>query len=203
VTKSKRGRDQFRKPKGNKNMTYQVVRLSDLLKETDADGSGIPDRILKLRPFTILVDVHVVLESSVQQASEERLEMVGLVGMDVVPVVTAMKEVTSMALGRGDGVGKEEVLKPFGPQRESTRPDEHILRLRVRTASATASPTELRPIEGPLELDEVLVDLSPTESVVGDGVRVLANPARRSDGGGDGLTGGRHSDDWSEEWWWY
>jgi hypothetical protein len=137
-----------------------------------------------------------MLESSVQQTSEERLDVISFIGMDVVPIVTPPEEMASVALRRGDGISEEEVFKPLGPKGESTRSDEHILRLRIRAASAAASPMELRPVKGPFELDQVGVDLSPTESVVADGVRVLANPARRGDGGGDGVSAGRHGDDW-------
>jgi hypothetical protein len=143
------------------------------------------------------------LESSVQQASEEGLEMVGFIRVDVVPVITTPRKiVTSSTLRRGNGVGKEEVVKPLPSQRESTRPDEHVLRLGVGTTLATVSPTELRLVEGPFELHKVGVDLSPTKSIVGDSVRVAADPARRSDGSGDGLTAGWHGDGDREEWWW-
>jgi hypothetical protein len=134
-----------------------------------------------------------VLESSVQQASEKGLEVVSLIRVDVLPVVRPLKEMATGVLGRGDGVSEEKVLEPLSPQREPTRPDEHILRLGVRAASATASPAELRPVEGPLKLHKVSVDLSPAESVVADSIRVAADPAGGGDGGGDGLTAGRHS----------
>jgi hypothetical protein len=122
--------------------------------------------------------------------------VVSLIRMDILSVVTTTKEMASVALGHGDGVGEEEVVEPLCPQRESPRPDEDILRLRIWVASASMSPAELRPIEGPLELHEVGMDLSPAESVVGDGIRVATDPAGRGDGGGNGLTAGRHSDDW-------
>jgi hypothetical protein len=134
------------------------------------------------------------LESSVQQASEERLEMVGLIWMDINPIVRTLEEVATGTLGRGDGIGEEKVLEPLVPQRDPARPDKHILSLRIRAASATASPTELRLVERPLELQEVGVDLPSTESVVADGVRVVVNPAGRGNGGGDVVTAGRHSD---------
>jgi hypothetical protein len=134
------------------------------------------------------------LESSVQQASEERLEMVGLIRMDINPIVRTLEEVATGALGHSDGIGEEKVLEPLVPQRDPARPDKHILSLRIRAASATASPTELRLVERPLELQEVGVDLPSTESVVADGVRVVVNPAGRGNGGGDVVTAGRHSD---------
>jgi hypothetical protein len=137
-----------------------------------------------------------MLESSVQQTSEKGLEVVRLIRMDVLPVVRPAKEVAAGTLRRGDGVGKEEVVKPLRTERHPPSPDEYVLGLWVWTASATTSPTELRPIEGPLKVDKVLVDLSPAESVVGDGVRVTADPAGRGNGRGNGLTAGRHSDDW-------
>ena len=62
-------------------------------------------------------------------------------------------------------------------------------------ASATASPAELRPVEGLLEGLEVGPNLSPVERVVGDGVWIIADLARGGDGGGDGVAAGRHTDD--------
>jgi hypothetical protein len=135
-----------------------------------------------------------MLESSVQQTSEKRLEVVGLIQVDVVPVIAALKIVMTSVLTRCHGISKEEVVKPLCSQREPTRPDEHILGLGIGAAPATASPTELCLVKGPLELHEVGMDLSLAESVVGDGVWVAADPAGRGDGGGEGLTAGRHSD---------
>ena len=56
-------RDQYQLRKDNKNMTYQVVCLSDLLKETDANGGRISNSVLDDRPLPILIDIHIVLES--------------------------------------------------------------------------------------------------------------------------------------------
>jgi hypothetical protein len=84
-----------------------------------------------------------VLESSVQQASEEGLEVVGLIRMDVVPVIRTLEKVATGMLGCGDGISKEEVLKPLCSQQKSTRSDEHVLRLGIWTASATTSPAKL------------------------------------------------------------
>ena len=111
------------------------------------------------------------------------------------PIVRTLKEIATSALGRGDGVGKEKVAEHFVPKRYPTRPDKDILSLRIRTASATTSPAELRPVERLLEVLEVGLDLSSTERIVGDGVQITADPAGRSDGSGDGVSAGWHSDD--------
>ena len=54
---------------------------------------------------------------------------------------------------------------------------------------------ELWPVERPLEGLKVGLDLSSTERSVGDGVRIIADPARGGDGGGDGVAAGRHDDE--------
>ena len=138
-----------------------------------------------------------MLESSVQQASEKGLEVVSLIWMDVHPVVCTLEEVATSALGRGDGISEEKVLEPLVPQGDPARSDKDVLGLRIRTASATTSPTELRPVEALLELHKVGMDLSPAKSVVADGVQVVGNTAGRGNGRRDVLTAGRHSDgDW-------
>ena len=182
------------KDKDNKNTTYQVVCLSDLLEETNANRGRIPDGILELRPLAVLIHIHVVLESSVQQASEEGLEVVGLIWMDVDPVVGTLKEVATGALGRSNGIGKEEVIKPLLPKRDPARSNKDVLRLRIGAASATTSPTELRPVETPFELHKVGMNLSPAESVVADSVGVVGNPAGRGNGSLDVVAAGQHSD---------
>ena len=100
-----------------------------------------------------------------------------------------------MTLGSHDSVGEEQVPEYVIAESIGPRPDEDILRLRIRAASATASPAELWPVERPLEGLEVGLDLSSSERVVGDGVRIVADPAGRGDGGGNGVTAGRHDDD--------
>ena len=54
---------------------------------------------------------------------------------------------------------------------------------------------ELRPVERPLEGLKVGLNLSSAERIVGDGVRIIADPAGRGNGGGDGVAAGRHDDD--------
>jgi hypothetical protein len=115
--------------------------------------------MVKLRSVTVLVHVHVVLESSVQQTSEKWLEVVGLIRMDVLPVVGPLEEVATSTFGHKDGVYEEEIVEPLVPQQESARPDKYILRLRIWAALASTSPTELSLIEVPLEIHKVLVDL--------------------------------------------
>ena len=138
-------------------MTYLVIHLSDLLEETDPDGRGVPNRVLKPRPIPSLVNIHVVLKTSLQQRLEEGSNL---------PLMVVPKEIATMALGRGDGVGEEQVPKYVVPESICPRPDKDILRLRIRVASATTSPTELRPVEGPLEGLEIGLDLSSSERVV-------------------------------------
>ena len=99
-----------------------------------------------------------------------------------------------MTFGGDDGVGEEQVPEYVVAESISPRPDEDILRLRIRAASATTSPMELRPVEGPLEGIQVGLNLSSSERVVRDGVGVVADLAGGSDGGGDGVMAGRHDD---------
>ena len=99
-----------------------------------------------------------------------------------------------MAFGGGDGVGEKKVPEDVIPHGICPRPDKDVLRLGVGATSASTSPAELRPIEGPLEGLEVGLDLSSTERDVADGVRIIGDPARRGDGGGDGVAAGRHDD---------
>ena len=163
-----------------------VVRLPDLLKETHADGGGVSYGILEPGPIPGFVNVHVVLKTPFQQRLEKRSHL---------PLVVTSEEVTPMTLGRGDSVSEEQVPEDIVSESVSPRPDEDILGLRIRVASATASPAKLQPVEGPLKGLEVGLDLSSTERVVGDGVRVVADPAGGGDGGGDGVAAGRHDDD--------
>ena len=123
------------------------------------------------------------------------MEVVGLIQMDVLPIVGTPEEVTTGALGRCDGIGKEEVAEGVISKRDPARLNKDILCLRIRAAPTTMSPTELRPVEGPLKIHEVGMDLPSTERVVGDGVRITADPAGGGNGGADGLTAGQHSDD--------
>jgi hypothetical protein len=62
----------------------------------------------------------MVLESSVQQTLEERLETIGIVSVRVVPAIHPTKEIPPGALGGDDGVGKKEVSKVLVSQRESS-----------------------------------------------------------------------------------
>ena len=61
-----------------------------------------------------------MLESSVQQASKEGLEVEGLVRMDVLPVVGTLEEVATGMLGHNDGVCEEEIPECFIPKRDPT-----------------------------------------------------------------------------------
>ena len=162
-----------------------VVCLSDLLEETNPDGGGVPDGVLEPRPIPSLIHVHVVLEPTLQQQLKKGPHL---------SFVVPSKEVTTVALGGSDGVGKGQVPEDIVAESISPQLDKDILGLRIRVASATTSPAELRPVERPLEDLEVGLDLSSMERVVGDGVGVVADPAGGGDGGGDGVTASRHDD---------
>ena len=126
-----------------------------------------------------------MLEAAFQKRLEERPHL---------PLVVPPQKVPPVTLGGDDGIGEEQVPEDVVAESVSPRPDEDILRLRIWAASATASPAELRPVEGRPEGIQIGLDLSSTERVVGDGIRIIADPARGGDGGGDGVTAGRHDD---------
>ena len=68
---------------------------------------------MELQPLPLLVNVHVVLESLVQQASEQWSEVVGFIRVDVNLIIHTLEEVATSTLGHGEGVSKEKVIKPF------------------------------------------------------------------------------------------
>ena len=90
------------------------------MDETTSNGSSVPNPILELRPLPILVSVHGMLEPIVQQGMEHWLQLVGLIQVDVVPVIATLEEVVTHPLGHVDGVSKEEVLKPLLTERDSS-----------------------------------------------------------------------------------
>ena len=166
-------------------MAYIVSRLFDLLEETNPDSRGVPYRVLEPGSLSSLIDIHVMLEAAFQKRLEERSHL---------SLMVPTKEVPPVTLGGHNGVGEEEIPENVVAESISPRLDKDILRLRIRAASATASPTELRPVERGPEGVQVGLDLSSSERVVGDGVGVVADPAGGGDGGGDGVAAGRHDD---------
>ena len=92
-----------------------------------------------------------MLKPLIQQASKKGLKVEGLIRMDVLPIVGTLKEVATSALGRGDGVGKEEIPEGLVPKRDAAQPDKDILGFRIGSASATTSLAELWLVERLLE----------------------------------------------------
>ena len=126
-----------------------------------------------------------MLEAAFQERLEKRSHL---------PLVVPPQKVPPMTFGGDNGVSEEQVPEYIVPESISPRPDKNILRLRIRAASTSMSPAELRPVERGPEGVQVGLDLSSTERVVRDGVRIIADPAGGGDGGGNGVTAGRHDD---------
>jgi hypothetical protein len=140
-----------------------------------------------------------MLEAMVQHPLEHQLDLVGLIRMDVVLIISTLEEVTTCTLGCTNGIGKGKVLEPPLTKQDSSGPDEGVLGLGVQTALATTSPAELQPVEGPLELYRIGMNLPIAESIVADGVWITANLAGGGDSRGSSVVSRRCAGDSSEE----